>query len=67
MASETTLARIDAEINALGYGTPEYHEAVAMYAVTIARSQWRLAEMARNRRDKQAVLDRAKIVAGGET
>lgn len=55
----TTLAQIDAMINALGYGTPEYHEAVAFYAMTIARSQWRLAEMARNRQDKR----RAKFVA----
>lgn len=62
-----TLEQIDAAINALGHGTPEYHEAVAMYAITIARSQWRMAEMARNRRDKQTVLDRAKIVAGGES
>lgn len=61
---EATLAQIDAAINALGHGTPEYHEAVAMYAITIARSQWRLAEMARNRQQKEAVLDRAKIRAG---
>lgn len=53
MASEATLARIDAEINALGYGTPEYHEALAMYAITIARSQWRLADLARNRKQKK--------------
>lgn len=64
MASEATLAQIDAMITALGYGTPEYHEAVAMYAMTIARSQWRLADMARNRQEKQAVLERAKVVAG---
>lgn len=67
MASEATLAQIDAMITALGHGTPEYHEAMAMYGMTIARSQWRLADLARNRRDKQAVLDRATIRAGGET
>lgn len=61
---EASLAQIEAAINALGHGTPEYHEALAMYGITIARSQWRLAEMARNRQQKQAVLDRTKVVAG---
>jgi hypothetical protein len=43
----TTLSEIEREIEALGYGTPEYHEAMAFYCLTLARSQWRMAERAR--------------------
>jgi hypothetical protein len=42
-----TIADIEHAIDALGYGTPEYHEALAFYCMTLARAQWRRAEMAR--------------------
>lgn len=46
----TTLAEVERTIESLGYGTPEYHEAVAMYLMIMARAQWRLAELARRRK-----------------
>lgn len=42
-----TIADIEHAIDALGYGTPEYHEALAFYCMTLARAQWRRADMAR--------------------
>lgn len=50
--SEASLAEIESMIVDLGYGTVEYHEALAMYGLMIARSQWRLAELARRRQEK---------------
>jgi hypothetical protein len=43
----TTIEQIETAINDLGYGTPEYHEALAMYFMVLARSQWRRADWAR--------------------
>lgn len=60
----TTLAEIEQAINDLGYGTEEYHEALAMYFLTLARSQWRLADQASRRRLRKEALERAKVVAG---
>jgi len=64
--SAPTIEDIEKMIRALGYGTEEYHEAMAFYCMTLARSQWRLAELARARRVKREALDRAKIIAGDE-
>jgi hypothetical protein len=44
-----TIEDIERQIAAFGYGTPEYHEAMAHYLVTMARAQWRLADLARSR------------------
>lgn len=48
----TSIAEIEEAIEALGYGTPEYHEALAMYLLMMARAQWRLADMAERRQTK---------------
>lgn len=48
--AEATLREIEQAIEALGHGTEEYHEAVGMYCLTLARSQWRIAERIRARR-----------------
>ena len=50
---ETTLVEIERAITALGYGTPEYHEAMAMYCLTLARGQWRMADQARRRQARR--------------
>lgn len=60
MASEVTIAEIEREITALGYGTPEYHEAMAMYCMTLARGQWRMADTARRRQIRQDVKEQAR-------
>lgn len=42
-----TTQRLDAvvrQIEELGYGTPEYHEAMAFLFTILARSQWRRAD-----------------------
>lgn len=39
--------QIEAQIAALGEGTPEYYEALAFYLITLARAQWRAADRAR--------------------
>lgn len=46
---------IEQAIEALGEGTPEYHEAMAFYLITMARAQWRLADQAHRRRDRDAL------------
>jgi hypothetical protein len=46
----TTIAEIEKAITDLGYGTPEYHEALGMYFMVLARSQWRRADQLRNAR-----------------
>lgn len=43
----TTISDIEKAIDDLGYGTPEYHEAMAFYCMMLARSQWRRADMIR--------------------
>ena len=48
----TSIAEVEQAIEALGEGTPEYHEALAMYLLTMARAQWRIADAARIKRDK---------------
>jgi hypothetical protein len=59
----TTLQEVEKAINDLGYGTPEYHEALAFYFMTLARSQWRHADllhnakMKRQHRSRRAVAD----------
>lgn len=45
--STVRLDLIDRAINDLGYGTPEYHEAVAFLCTIMAKRQWILAEQAR--------------------
>lgn len=45
----TTIADIERTIEALGYGTQEYHECMALYLMTMARAQWRLADLAHRR------------------
>jgi hypothetical protein len=52
----TTIKEVEAAIVALGVGTPEYHESMAFYLLTMARAQWRLADRARQR--PEAVLQR---------
>lgn len=49
-ASAATLEEIDRQIEALGYGTPEYHEATAFLLTVMAKRQWILADQARKRR-----------------
>lgn len=44
MSENVTIAEIEAAIAALDEGTPEYHEAVAFYLLTLARAQWRIAD-----------------------
>jgi hypothetical protein len=48
----TSIAEIESAIQALGEGTPEYHEALAMYLLTMARAQWRIADRAQVKRDR---------------
>jgi hypothetical protein len=48
----TSIAEIEKAIEALGEGTPEYHEALAMYLLTMARAQWRIADAAQAKKDK---------------
>lgn len=45
----TTIAEIESQIMALGEGTPAFHEAMAFYLMTLARAQWREADLARKR------------------
>lgn len=45
----TSLAEVVQAINRLDYGTPEYHEAMAMLMMFMARTQWREADLARKR------------------
>jgi hypothetical protein len=53
-----TVAQIEQAINDLGYGTPEYHEALAFYLMTLARAQWRVADRIKSRtRGKRALED----------
>lgn len=59
-----TIQEIEKAIADLGYGTEEYHEALGFYFLTLARSQWRLAELARARRLRKEALARAEIRAG---
>ena len=47
-----TLQEIEAAINELQYGTPEYHEALAYYFLTLARAQWRMSDLAYAREKK---------------
>lgn len=51
----TDLREIEAQIEALGPGTPEYYEATAFYLMTMARGQWRLADQARQRENQRRV------------
>jgi hypothetical protein len=46
MGAGVTIAEIEREIEALGYGSQAYHEAMAFYLLTMARAQWRLADRA---------------------
>ena len=41
------LQEIERAIVALGEGTPEYHDALAFYCMTMARAQWGRADIAR--------------------
>jgi hypothetical protein len=43
------LAEAEKAISALGYGTENYHNAMAYYLMTMARAQWRLADLASRR------------------
>lgn len=58
-----TIQEIEKAINDLGYGTEEYHEALAFYLMTLARVQWRRADLIRNakmrqqRRSRKAAAD----------
>jgi hypothetical protein len=55
----TTIAEIEKAIADLGYGTEEYHEALGMYCMMLARSQWRLAEYARSRRVREELKSKS--------
>ena len=57
MTSEAA-AKIEQAIADLGEGTPEYHEALAFYLITLARAQWRAADRARERQRRKAERDR---------
>jgi hypothetical protein len=56
----TTIAEVEKQIEALGPGTPEYHEAMAFYLMTMARAQWRQADAARLRNRRKDTLQRFK-------
>lgn len=49
-----TLTSLLAQINALGYGTPEYFDCMAFLFITLARSQWRRADQARRHQTEDA-------------
>lgn len=49
----TSLAEIVQAINKLNYGTAEYHEAMAMLMMFMARAQWREADLARKRKHER--------------
>ena len=51
-SKDVRLELIERQIEALGEGTPEYHEALAFYCTIMAKRQWILAEEARKRRAK---------------
>lgn len=57
-----SLTSLVAQINALGYGTPEYFDCMAFLFITLARSQWRRADQARAsvRRTERIATDRAR-------
>jgi len=54
----TTTKEIETAITKLGEGTVEYHEAMAFYLITMARAQWRLADQAAQRSQRQDALTR---------
>lgn len=59
--SDERLAEIEKAINDLGAGTPEYHDALAFYFMTLARGQWRRADLIRaGRRDSAKRREAAK-------
>lgn len=53
-ARENRLRLIEDRINALGEGTPEYHEALAFYLTIAAKRQWIMADQARRSRERAA-------------
>ena len=48
-AQSIRLGEVEKAISDLGYGSQNYHEAMAFYLLTMARAQWRLADLARAR------------------
>lgn len=42
------------QIDALGYGTPEYHECVAFLLTIMAKRQWIMADRVRRSRARRA-------------
>lgn len=61
MSTKTeNLDRIMQEIQSLGEGTPEYHEALAFLLTIMAKRQWIIADsIRRSRRDSEARRERA--------
>jgi hypothetical protein len=54
MSRQENLNRIMTDIESLGVGTPEYHDAVAFLLTIMAKRQWIIAESIRNsQRDSQ--------------
>ena len=53
--SDSKLAELEKAIADLGYGTSDYHNAVAYYLLTMARAQWRLADQALAREYKRNI------------
>ena len=58
MAAVTNIREVEQAIEKLGPGTPEYHEAMAYYLLTMARAQWRLADQAQRRSARYDALRR---------
>lgn len=60
MSKTGNLDKIMADIEALGIGTPEYHDAVAFLLTIMAKRQWIIADsIRRSRRDSEVRRERA--------
>lgn len=57
---QTNFDKVMRQIEGLGVGTPEYHDAVAMLLTVMARRQWIIADsMRRSQRDSERRRARA--------
>lgn len=60
-ATENNLNRIMTEIESLGVGNPEYHDATAFLLTIMAKRQWIIADsIRRSRRDSERRREAAR-------
>ena len=60
MSKQSNLDKVMQDIESLGVGTPEYHDAVAFLLTIMAKRQWIIADsIRRSRRDSQQRRERA--------